>query len=74
MACRGRAQNCQLYTSNYRTGQKFYPYTYIPFVGLYTEDGYVLQGTESQATRRPTPIPAPAVSVPQVCCGQLGIG
>lgn len=73
MACPGRETSCQLYTSSSRTGLKFYPYTYIPFVGLYTEDGRVLRGSEGEATRRPTPIPAPTVAVPQVCCGQLGI-
>lgn len=73
MACPGRETVAHLYTSNARNGLKFLPYTYIPFVGLYTEDGLVLRGTEGQANRSPTPIPAPAVNVPSVCCGQLGI-
>lgn len=73
MACEGRATSCNLWTSSARNGLKFFPYTYIPFHGLYTEDGRILRGTQSQASRRPTPIPAPTTAVPAVCCGQLGI-
>lgn len=73
MACPGRETVSRLWTSSARNGLKFFAYTYIPFVGLYTEDGRVLRGSEGQANRRPTPIPAPTVNVPQVCCGQLGI-
>lgn len=72
MAYGARQTSCQLFTSTARNGLKFFPYTYIPFVGLYTEDGRVLRGSEGQANRRPTPIPAPAVGVPQACCGVLG--
>lgn len=72
--CPGRRTHCDLYTSRARNGIKFDPYTYIPFVGLYTEDGYVLRGTEGQANVRPTQIPAPATPTPANCCGLLGIG
>lgn len=74
MACPGRATSCQLYTSEARNGIKFFPYTYVPFRGLVSEDGALLQGTEGEATHRPGSIPAPATATPQVCCGQLGVG
>jgi len=73
MACPGRETVCNLWTSRARNGLKFFPYTYIPYVGLYSEDGLILRGSQGGATRRPTPIPANTVSVPKVCCGQLGI-
>lgn len=73
MACEPRQTSVQLYTSSARNGLKFYPYTYVPFKGLYTEDGLLLRGSQGSATRRPTPIPAPLVNVPSACCGQLGI-
>lgn len=73
MACDRRATSVQLYTSNARNGMKFYPYTWLPFIGLYTEDGRVLRGIESQGRTGPVTIPAPVVAVPSVCCGQLGI-
>lgn len=73
MACAGREQNCNLWTSRYRNGLKFTPYTYVPFVGLYSENGVILRGTEGQANRRPTPIPAPTTAAPAVCCGLMGV-
>lgn len=73
MACDGRATSVNLWTSSARNGLKFFPYTYIPFKGLYTEDGRLLRGTEGSATRRPTPIPAVVVAVPSACCGQMGV-
>lgn len=68
-----RETNCHLWTSSYRNGLKFFAYTYTLFTGLYTEDGFTLQGTEGEATNRPTIIPALATPSPKNCCGQLRI-
>lgn len=72
--CRGRDTKIRLYTSKARNGLRFLAYTWIPFVGLYTEDGYVLRGDQREARRRPTPIPALRTDTPAVCAGQLGVG
>lgn len=67
-----RQTTCKLHTSQHRTGLKFAAYTYLPFHGLYTEDGELRRGTEGEAKGPETPIPAPAVAAPKNCCGQLG--
>lgn len=67
-----RQTTCQLHTSQYRTGQKFDPYTYLMFHGLYSESGEVRRGVEGEAKSSETPIPAPALSAPKNCCGKLG--
>lgn len=64
---------CKLHTSNHRTGLKFDPYTYLPFNGLYNEDGTLLRGSEGEAKSAHTQIPAKATATPKVCCGQLNI-
>ena len=67
-----RATTCELYTSSHRSGLKFDAYTYLPFHGLYSEDGELRRGAEGEAKSSVTPIPAPAVAAPKNCCGQLG--
>lgn len=67
-----RQTTCNLYTSTWRNGLKFFAYTYVPFLGLYAEDGEILRGSEGQAITRQTVIPAKATPAPKVCCGQLG--
>lgn len=62
---------CKLHTSQHRTGLKFDPYTYLPFNGLYSEDGELRRGSEGEAKSAQTPIPARATSAPKNCCGQL---
>lgn len=66
-----RATSCSLHTSSHRTGLKFFPYTYLPFQGLYTEDGRLLRGTEGEASSSQTQIPALATAAPKNCCGSL---
>lgn len=68
-----RATSCKLHTSNHRTGIKFNPYTYLPFHGLYSEDGKILRGSEGEASSAHPQIPAKATASPKVCCGQLKI-
>lgn len=69
MAC--NANVCKLHTSQHRTGLRFTAYTYLPFHGLYTEDGQLLRGSEGGARSAHVQIPALATPVPKNCCGQL---
>lgn len=66
-----RATVCRLHTSTHRTGLKFDAYTYLPFHGLYSEDGEIRRGTQGEAQSASSPIPARATAVPKNCCGQL---
>jgi hypothetical protein len=67
-----RTTVCKLHTSTHRTGIKFDPYTYLPFHGLYAENGELRRGVEGEAKGPDTIIPAPAVAAPKNCCGKLG--
>lgn len=67
-----RGTTCSLFTSRHRTGLKFTPYTFLPFTGLYSEDGVILRGTEGEARSSKTQVPAKATAAPKNCCGQLG--
>lgn len=66
-----RATHCKLHTSRHRTGLKFQPYTFLPFHGLYSEDGKVLRGSEGEASSSDVQIPARATAAPKNCCGSL---
>lgn len=67
----GRDLTCRPHTSSHRSGLRGFAYSWLPFVGLYTEDGQVLRGTQGQAKSAHTPIPAKATATPKNCCGQL---
>lgn len=74
MTCRGRNTYWQPHTSRARNGLKFFAYTWLPFVGRYTEDGLVLRGTQSQSRGNTGPVQIPALSTPapKNCCGLVG--
>ncbi len=66
-----RVTTCSLFTSRHPTGLKFFPYTFLPFTGLYGEDGEILRGTEGEARSAKTQFPAKATAAPKNCCDQL---
>lgn len=66
-----RATTCQLWKARHVTGLSFFPYAYLPFHGLYTEDGVVLRGTQGEAQSAKPLLQALQIPSKKNCCGQL---
>lgn len=65
---------CNPYLRRSPNGLKYVSYAYVPYVGLYSDTGVILRGTEGQAlSSKETFIPALNTPTPKVCCGQRGV-